>query len=175
MFQRTIVVKVIARAGSYARAAFAFWSNGQEVNMKNRAGSLGMRSLRELKSALTFSYLIVLLSGCATIQAAQGGRFEFALIGDVPYDARHEKEFANVMKEINAADIAFVVHDGDFAWDGAAWTEKDGGFPPCSDETFQDRLRLAQGSRHPFIFAPGDNDWTDCHRAKPRAYGPFGP
>ena len=115
MFQRTIVVKVIARAGSYARAAFAFWSNGQEVNMKNRAGSLGMRSLRELKSALTFSYLIVLLSGCATIQAAQGGRFEFALIGDVPYDARHEKEFANVMKEINAADIAFVVHDGDFA------------------------------------------------------------
>ena len=35
----------------------------------------------------------------------QSARFEFALIGDVPYDARHEKEFANVMKEIDAADV----------------------------------------------------------------------
>ena len=29
----------------------------------------------------------------------QSARFEFALIGDMPYDARHEKEFANVMKD----------------------------------------------------------------------------
>jgi hypothetical protein len=142
--------------------------------MRNReAGSLKVRSLMELRAAWIVWCLILFVFGCATIQTAQGARFEFALIGDVPYDARHEKEFANVMKEINAADIAFVVHDGDFAWDGAAWTEKAGGFPPCSDETFQDRLRLAQSSRHPFIFVPGDNDWTDCHRAKPRTYDPL--
>ena len=104
---------------------------------------------------------------------AQSARFEFALIGDVPYDARHEKEFANVMKEIDAAELAFVVHNGDFWWDGAAWTEQAGGFPPCGDETFQHRLGLAQSSRHPFIFVPGDNEWADCHRAKPRTYDPF--
>ena len=114
------------------------------------------------------------LSGCSATQAQSGnGRFEFALIGDVPYDARQEKEFPNVMREINAADLAFVVHDGDIWWDGGAWTEKEGGLPPCADETFQDRFRLVQTSRHPFIYVPGDNEWVDCHRAKPRAYDPF--
>jgi len=114
------------------------------------------------------------LFGCAATQAQkEGGRFEFALIGDVPYDGRQEKEFPNVMSEINAADLAFVVHDGDIWWDGQAWTEKEGGLPPCADETFQDRFRLVQTSRHPFIYVPGDNEWVDCHRAKPRAYEPF--
>jgi hypothetical protein len=28
------------------------------------------------------------------------------------------------MKDINAAELAFVVHNGDFWWDGAAWTEQ---------------------------------------------------
>lgn len=87
--------------------------------------------------------------------------------------ARREKEFANVLRQVNAAELAFVVHDGDFQWDGVAWTSQDGGLPPCSDETFQDRLSLAQSSRHAFIFVPGDNDWTDCHRAKPRTYDPL--
>ena len=133
-------------------------------------------SLTVLKSAVIVSYLIVSLSGCAGLQGEsviQGTRFEFALIGDVPYDARHEKEFANVMKEINAANLAFVVHNGDFWYDGAAWTEKLGGFPPCGDDTFQHRLGLAQSSSHPFIFVPGDNEWADCHRAKPRTYDPL--
>jgi hypothetical protein len=117
--------------------------------------------------------LSFVLLGCATVRSAQGGKFQFALVGDVPYDARHEKEFANVMKAINADDLAFVVHNGDFWWDGAAWTEKAGGFPPCSDETFQHRFELAQSFTHPFIFIPGDNEWVDCHRAKPRTYDPL--
>ena len=57
-----------------------------------------------------------------------GARFEFALIGDMPYDARQEKEFANLMRELDAAELAFVVHDGDFWYDGGAWTEQVGGF-----------------------------------------------
>jgi len=134
-----------------------------------------------VRSALSAAALIALssmlfLSACATMQGereAKNVRFEFGLIGDVPYDARHEREFAYVMKGLDAADLSFVVHNGDFWWDGAAWTEKAGGFPPCSDETFQNRLSLAQGSRHPFVFVPGFNEWADCHRAKPRTYEPF--
>jgi hypothetical protein len=117
-----------------------------------------------------------LLAGCTTTPGGaetQSARFEFALIGDVPYDGRQEQQFPNVMKEINSANLAFVVHDGDFQWDGAGWNEKAGGMPPCSDSTFEDRLRLAEASRHPFIFTPGDNDWTDCHRSKPRPYDPL--
>ncbi|HSF07154.1 MAG TPA: hypothetical protein VLG10_15330 [Methylomirabilota bacterium] len=129
-----------------------------------------------MRIAVIASSFMLFLAACATAQGdreGQSGRVEFALIGDVPYNARHEKEFANVMKRLNEADLAFVVHNGDFWWDGAAWTEKAGGFPPCSDEVFQDRLGLAQSSRHPFIFVPGDNEWADCHRAKPRTYDPF--
>ena len=98
---------------------------------------------------------------------------EFAIIGDMPYDAKQKKEFFNVMKEINAANLAFVVHAGDFAFDGIGWKKTTKGLPPCSDETFKDRLALAQSSKHPFIFTPGDNDWTDCHRAKPQKYDPL--
>ena len=145
--------------------------------MKDRnADSWKARSLTGLRFALIASCLLLFFSGCTTIQGeskTKSGRLEFALIGDMPYDFKQEKEFANLMKAINAADLAFVVHNGDFWWDGVAWTEKAGGLPLCSDEIFQDRLGLAQGSRHPFIFVPGDNDWTDCHRAKPRTYDPL--
>jgi hypothetical protein len=129
-----------------------------------------------LTSALAIASCALLLVSCATAPGGTGAassRFEFALIGDVPYDGRQEKQFPNVMNEINAADLAFVIHDGDFQWDGAGWNEKAGGMTPCSDATFDDRLRLAQSFRHPFIFTPGDNDWTDCHRSKPRAYDPL--
>ena len=120
--------------------------------------------------------LVLLVGSCATGQGAGDTRsasFDFALIGDMPYDGRQEKEFDNMMKDIDAADVAFVVHDGDFWWDGGAWTEKAGGLPPCSDETFDDRLARAQRSRHPFIYVAGDNEWADCHRAKPRTYDPI--
>jgi hypothetical protein len=33
----------------------------------------------------------------------RSARFEFALIGDVPYDARHEREFAYEVKDFVAA------------------------------------------------------------------------
>ena len=145
--------------------------------MKNSEGFFRLGDVPpSLKSALIAASCALLVTGCASAPEgaqAQGVRFEFALIGDAPYDGRQERQFPNVMKEINAADLAFVVHDGDFQWDGAGWNEKAGGMPPCSDATFEDRLRLAQSSRHPFIFTPGDNDWTDCHRSKPRPYDPL--
>ena len=142
--------------------------------MSSREADLwNVRSPTRLKSAVMVSSFLLILGGAALHGwEPQGARFEFALIGDMPYDARHEKEFANVMKAMNAAPLAFVVHDGDFWWDGGSWTEQGGGLPPCSDEAFQDRLGLAQQSKHPFIFVPGDNEWIDCHRAKPRAYDP---
>jgi len=141
-----------------------------------KVGSWKAHSLIELKSALIASFFTLALPGCAIIKEEnkiQNGRFEFALIGDMPYDGKQKEEFAHVMKEISAADLAFVVHNGDFWFDGIAWKKTTKGLPPCSDKTFQDRLGLAQSSRHPFIFVPGDNDWADCHRAKPRAYDPL--
>jgi hypothetical protein len=145
--------------------------------MRHRAaGSWHVRALTGLPAALMVAAGMLFLADSAPSQGERerpSARLTFALIGDMPYDARHEQEFAHVMQDINAAEVAFVVHVGDFWWDGGGWTEQAGGFPPCSDETFQNRLGLAQRSRHPFIFVPGDNDWTDCHRAKPRPYDPL--
>ena len=130
--------------------------------------------MNQATCAFVFAALYLSVNTSSQAEAeVQAGRFEFALIGDAPYDAAQEKEFTNVMRQLDATELAFVVHDGDFGWDGVAWTPQHGGHPPCSDETFQDRLRLAQSSRHPFIFVPGDNDWSDCYRAKPRVYDPL--
>ena len=120
--------------------------------------------------------VVALLSGLTALAAEDSPSrrpMSFALIGDMPYDARQEKEFANVLRDINAADLAFVVHDGDFWWDGIAWKETTEGYSPCSDETFTHRLAYTKASRHPYILVPGDNDWADCYRAKPTAYDPI--
>jgi hypothetical protein len=130
----------------------------------------------QVLTILIVSVLVLFPAGCASDRGASltsGANLDFALIGDMPYDARQEKEFDNLMKDIDAADVAFVVHNGDFWWDGGAWTEKDGGLPPCSDEAFDDRLARAQRSKHPFIYVIGDNEWVDCHRAKPRTFDPM--
>jgi len=84
-----------------------------------------------------------------------GVRFSFAVIGDTPYSFGEEWMFADMLKDIDREDLAFVVHIGDFK----------SGTSPCSDELFAQRLQQFQSVRHPFIFVPGDNEWTDCHRS----------
>lgn len=128
------------------------------------------------RASLILSCVLLLLANVATLQAAKPVKklpTEFALVGDMPYGPAQDRQFANVMKAIDADDLAFVVHVGDFQSDGMIWKQDSEGFPPCADATFQDRLGLAQKSKHSFIFTPGDNDWTDCYRAKPRAYEPL--
>jgi hypothetical protein len=86
--------------------------------------------------------------------SSQGAeRFSFAVFGDTPYFAYEEPAVAHLLDGLRDANVAFVVHVGDFKM-GAA---------PCSDEVFADRRRLFDASPVPLVFVPGDNDWTDCH------------
>ena len=91
----------------------------------------------------------------ALAQGHAGARFSFAVIGDTPYSAGEEWMFADMLKDIDSDDLAFVVHIGDIK----------SGSSPCSDELFAQRLQQFQSVRHPFIYVPGDNEWTDCHRS----------
>jgi len=92
------------------------------------------------------------------------GAFSFALIGDMPYGAEGDAKFPNVLADINAdRSLSFVVHDGDFK----------NGSSLCSDEVFYNRLDLFNQFRRPLVFVPGDNEWTDCHRANNGAYDPL--
>jgi hypothetical protein len=109
--------------------------------------------------------VLLLLVGCATIQTGTGlgdGRFEFGLIGDQQYTPEMEAQFPNVIEAMDAADLAFVVHDGDFK----------AGATPCSDATFIQRKEVFQTSKHPFVYTPGDNEWTDCHAQSTGSFDP---
>ena len=84
-------------------------------------------------------------------------KFEFALIGDTPYDEAQETNlFPNLVADLNRAKIAFVIHDGDFK----------SGATPCSDELFERRLQQFQTFKHPLIYLFGDNEWSDCGHTK---------
>ena len=128
---------------------------------------------RGLGCALKALFGAVFIAGCAMVQPSgdrQTGRFEIGLIGDLPYNAEDERKFPNLIEDINKADLAFVIHDGDFQADFRGYRD---GSVPCSDETISNRKKLADSVKHPFIFTPGDNDWTDCHYVKPVGYDPL--
>ena len=92
------------------------------------------------------------------------GRFTFALIGDMPYGPEGELQFPNVIADINRdRNLSFVVHDGDIK----------NGSSLCSNEMFFDRLALFNAFDVPLIYVPGDNEWTDCHRANNGSYDPL--
>ena len=87
----------------------------------------------------------------------------FALIGDMPYSDGEVEMMRSILHEIGLDDsVAFVVHDGDIK----------SGSERCDDERLKARRDDFDGSRHPFILIPGDNEWTDCHRASNGGFDP---
>ena len=99
------------------------------------------------------STLVCLTDPARSAPAAEKQNFDFALIGDTPYDDQQVTNlFPNMIAEINEASLAFVVHDGDIK----------SGSTPCVDELFSERLRDFQSFRHPLIYIFGDNEWSDC-------------
>ena len=92
------------------------------------------------------------------------GRFTFALIGDMPYGPEGDLKFPNVLADINSdRNLSFVAHDGDIK----------NGSSLCSNEMFYNRLALFNAFEQPLIYVPGDNEWTDCHRANNGSYDPL--
>ncbi len=116
-----------------------------------------------------FSTLLIGFSSWFWAQASHsqvppGRSFEFALIGDLPYNDNQVTKFGNLIDEINQdRRVSFIIHDGDFK----------SGSSLCSDEMFTQRKQLFDKFEHPFIFIPGDNEWTDCHRANNGNYDPL--
>jgi len=83
---------------------------------------------------------------------AQAESWRFAVIGDTPYSDRERREVPSLLDDIAKTGPSFVVHVGDFKKSSE----------PCSDALFLDRHALFDASRVPFIYVPGDNEWTDC-------------
>jgi hypothetical protein len=88
---------------------------------------------------------------CAALTAS-AAEFTFGALGDAPYTRFEEAHFPGLLAGMSSEDLAFVVHVGDFKSARA----------PCSDELFRQRREWFDRVRHPFVFVPGDNEWTDC-------------
>ncbi len=88
-------------------------------------------------------------------------------MGDLPYTGEDEQKFPSLMRALNDAPLAFVVHMGDIESDARGYAVFRTGAMPCTDQAFAARKSLFGTSKHPFILTPGDNDWTDCRYAAP--------
>jgi len=91
--------------------------------------------------------------------------YAIGLWGDLPYsDVQAQTGVPNLIADMNLQNLKFTVHDGDLkAGNGIV-----GSVTPttCANELYTQALGFFNSLRAPAIFTPGDNDWTDCDRAK---------
>jgi hypothetical protein len=86
-----------------------------------------------------------------------------AVIGDIPYGDPLIAEFPADIQEINAdPGVSRVLHLGDIK----------NGSSRCDTSYFNARLADFQRFADPLVYTPGDNEWTDCHRANNGGYVP---
>ena len=96
--------------------------------------------------------------------AVSQAAFDFAVIGDTGYTADQERMVDNLLEAVNRPHLEFVAHVGDLGGPSAG---------SCTDEHRARRLSQFQGSVHPLIYTPGDNDWTDCWEERAGGYDPL--
>jgi len=117
-----------------------------------------------MKTALLRAGLALgLVLSLSAAQAQQG--FSFVALGDLPYGPP-DKAYAPyraLIERINQVGPDFSVHVGDFK----------SGSTLCSDEEFANQHEHFQRFKGALVYTPGDNEWTDCHRANNGSFDPL--
>jgi len=120
------------------------------------------------------------IAGCAAGGGSGGpngagsGRYDFAIIGDMPYTRAQEQEYQRTLAALNATELAFVAHVGDFQFDARPYNANPSlAAMPCVDENYKAVHDSLQTVRHPLVVTPGDNDWADCAPLKARKVDPL--
>lgn len=128
---------------------------------------IGRRTLMARLLALASSVPVVAM-GARSAAAQPGsapaasGSFAFGVLGDMPYTRRQEEEYARVLAQINARDLAFVAHVGDMVTDPRPYERNPkAARQPATDENYAYVLDTFNSCRHPLILTLGDNDWAD--------------
>jgi hypothetical protein len=116
--------------------------------------------------AATVLILVPMGAGGPAQADEQPGPVTYAIIGDTPYGQPQIDNFPNDVAEINADPrVRLVMHLGDIK----------NGSSRC-DTSYFDQIRADFNQfRDPLVYTPGDNEWTDCHRANNGGYWPAGP
>jgi len=97
----------------------------------------------------------------APLPPPPSGAFTFAVLGDTPYYPWERWRYRLVRQDLDQHDLAFVIHVGDIFWQ------------PCSDDRMRQALDEMNALRHPVIYTPGDNEWTDCWEPRVGGYAPL--
>lgn len=102
-------------------------------------------------------------AGNGTPDDRSAGPVTYAIIGDTPYGVPQLANFPNDVAEINAdSKVRLVLHVGDIK----------NGSSRCDTTYFQAVVDDFGGFKDPLVYTPGDNEWTDCHRANNGGYVP---
>jgi hypothetical protein len=107
--------------------------------------------------------LIALVAASLLALPLYAAPLAFGLFGDTPYNHWERENLPDLIAEMDRDELAFTVHDGDIK----------NGSSLCSDAALKDILGVFRNSATPLIYVPGDNEWTDCHRASNGSYDPL--
>jgi hypothetical protein len=132
-----------------------------------------------MKRVATALLIVACVTACserptapATLATASAGTpitesanpLDIAVIGDTPYGSAAIALFPTLVQAIDGdPKVREVVHVGDLK----------SGKELCSDARIQLSADLFNTFKDPFIYAIGDNEWTDCHRANNGGYNPL--
>ena len=125
-----------------------------------------MKGLFAAAAALTAALAVasVAPAGNGTpIDANSANPLTLAVFGDLPYSQPQIDNFSNLADSVNGdpkVDLAF--HLGDIK----------SGSTLCTDARFQFVRDAFDEFKDPLVYSPGDNEWTDCHRANNGFYLP---
>lgn len=105
------------------------------------------------------------LLGAGTLAHAQAAPFHFVALGDMPYGpaAQSYGPYRALIDRVNQVGPAFSVHIGDIK----------AGSTQCSDEEFGNQVAHFERYAGAVVYTPGDNEWTDCHRANNGSFDPL--
>ncbi len=106
--------------------------------------------------AASFVALALCASSFVCAHAAESDpgsrKFSFAIIAGLPQSTREEPVAAAILRAVDASEARFTLDLGGVR----------GNSEPCSDELFEVRKTLLDGSQKPLVFVPGANDWANC-------------
>jgi len=110
---------------------------------------------------LALAIFVLLTRGPEPPKPNPPGTFSFAVLGDAPYFEWEDIQFPLVLKALDQNDLSFIIDVGDIFWE------------PCSDAMYQKTFNRLSNLRHPVIYTPGDNEWTDCWQPGAGEYAPL--
>lgn len=121
-----------------------------------------MRRLLVIATVLAVA-LVAALSAAAGSANKSRSAHTVAVIGDTPYGDAQLAAFPDLVSDINDdPNVDLAMHLGDIKT----------GSSLCTDSYFTQIHALFETFRDPLLYTPGDNEWTDCHRASNGGYLP---